>query len=407
MMYAVHWIQSLEDLLPWEAPFKTFASLQNSFSRFTQWDALVHYATLFKDKMVLRIGLLTQADGTIVAGLLLKQDRKLTLNVRLDFVGTFPDTTDANLIMMHPEVDEDVLLPQLANALLNAPFRWDWLGWRFIEKDEHCIKLLKLMDSRWVYTSMAVDLIRLYLPLPATEAEYLKSRSSRVKKFVNNKQNRIKRELPNDPYTFRWIPPEETGAIMDWLMPRYLEYWAKNGIKTQIQQEPFLETYYRDCLAKNLMQLTGFFIGDRPACVFVGYHVSPTVYMLHFTCYEQEFMDYSTGILHIDNLIRTMIAQGYTMLDFGIGDLEYKRYFTQQVTPTWSFYTFRTHRSYLYFKFKHLAVLARDTIKGSLKRLKAKAAAQKAPPTDVTPQESATLTMAAGSIKPTQGSPKA
>ena len=341
-LYRVFWLCSVSDLIPWQDTLIAFFDRVCSQNRFANWTQLQFYLCRFDQ--TLRLCLVTTPGYQIQGLMLLKQNRGQWLAPTLDPLGNRPHTTDANELLIAPDADATHVVPLLAKALINAPFKWARLHWQFLQQHNHIQALASALAPYVKSITLTADMPRPVLELPPTEADYLKQRSSRVKKFVNNKQNRLGRDFPGQQPGLRWVAPEDTPAIMDWFFPAYLAYWDNQRVKTEFHRHPELIAFYRECLTQGLLKLTGYFVGDEVACVFVGYDLPANTYLLHLTCFNPKYADYSPGILHNDAVIKSLIQKGYSTLDFGLGDLEYKSYFTKTKLPTWQL---KVHRSLL------------------------------------------------------------
>jgi CelD/BcsL family acetyltransferase involved in cellulose biosynthesis len=361
-LYRVFWLSSVSDLMPWQNALTSFFTGVASQNRFANWTQLLFYFNRLNQTP--RLCIITTPGYRIQGLMLLKQNR--TLVPTLDAVGNTPHTTDANELLI--DADPAHIVPLLAKALVNAPFKWSRLNWQFLQQADHWQLFASALAPYVKSIALAADMPRPVLSLPATEADYLKQRSSRVKKFVNNKQNRLGRDFPDQPLSLRWVAAADTPAIMDWFFPTYLSYWDKQGVKTEFHRHPELVAFYRECLLQGLLKLTGYFVGQDVACVFVGYDLPAHTYLLHLTCFNPKYGDYSPGILHNDAIIKSLIDKGYKTLDFGLGDLEYKSYFTKTKLPTWQLKVHRTLISQCVFgtldalKSRIKALLKRNTV---------------------------------------------
>jgi hypothetical protein len=341
-LYRIFWLTSVTDLIPWQLPLTAFFQDVNSQNRFAGWSPLLHYFSHFNKKQHIRLCVVTLAQKPETGGssyqihgvLLLKQnDSRPLLPVRLDMVGNTPNMTDANELFVHPSSSAEHMIPVLAKAVLNAPFKWSYLHWQFLQPEDHGQLMANTLASHCYHVHFSADMPRPVLPLPETEADYIKQRATRVKKFVNNKQNRLGRDFPEKPLALRWITPTDAVGLADWFFTTYLSYWHNQGVKTEFHRYPELVAFYTDCLANGLLKMTGYFVGDEPACIFIGYDLPEHTYLLHLTCFNAKYAEYSPGILHNDALIKSLIEKNYKVLDFGLGDLEYKSYFTKTKLP--------------------------------------------------------------------------
>jgi hypothetical protein len=358
--HTVFWVTQFSDLPHWLHLLQPFTDLCGKHNcggnnRFAQKDWLQLYCQHLQPHQHLRLCIITQSNDTqaIQAVLLLKQNKGGLQQFLggLEPIGTIPHITDATEVLLHPDADPQTLIPLLAQALLNAPFSWSYLHWMFTDQAEHMLALAQALAPYVAHSRLDSDLPRPFLTLPPSAEAYIKQRSSRVKKFVNNKQNRLNRDYPDQPFIFKWVDSAEAAQLAErWFFPTYLAYWTGLGVKTPFHRSPYLVDMYIDSLRQGLLKMTGMFVGDSPACVFVGYDLPNSTYLLHLTCFNQQFGAYSPGILHNDACIKDLIEKGYQRLDFGLGDLEYKRYFTKTQHPTMQWKVHRTLGSYMLHK---------------------------------------------------------
>ena len=347
-LYQVFWLFSLEELIPWQNNLINFFERVGSPNRLANWTQLQFL--LKQSNPVIRFCLITTPDYRIMGLMLLKQKQNGWLYpYQLTGLGNNPHITDANDLLIDPEADTKRVAALLANALLQAPFRWSRIHWQFLQEYPSIQVFASTLAPHVENISLTADMPRPTLLLPSTEADYIDQRSRRVRKFVNNKQNRLRREYSFADTSFRWIAPEDTPPIMDWFFPNYLTYWNEQGVKTKFHSNPELISFYRQCLLHGHLKLTGYYVGNELACAFIGYDAPFNTYILHLTTFNKKYVDYSPGILHNDELIKALIEKGYNKLDFGLGDMEYKSYFTPIKLPTWQLKVYRNLFSRILF----------------------------------------------------------
>jgi CelD/BcsL family acetyltransferase involved in cellulose biosynthesis len=265
----------------------------------------------------------------------------------VQFIGTHPTVYDWMKIVTHPQASESAILETIAEAMRKT--RWDVLDLMFIPDPRQlellCQKLRMDKPSHAIRETMSIP----YLPLPATEEEFAKTRRKKTRLEVNRHCNRFEAEFGHPPQLVFQSGVDEVDPNLARFFAGHIQYWAERGQKSDFQRFPNLYGFYKRMLAhaetahdptEPKLLFSVLKIADYQLSYHLGFWQG-NCYLSHITNFNQSFRSYSPGTIHMDKLVFETIRRGGVEFEMGRGDEPYKKMWAQGKKTLWSLRLFR------------------------------------------------------------------
>lgn len=277
---------------------------------------------------------------------------------RMQFIGTSPEVYDWMKIIIHPEVNADLVLRLVADEILQNRALWDVLDLRYMISESQ-LKALYLRLRPFVKHSQISEPMSVpFIELP----EELGSPPTYRKKKYQSDLNRIQNHLRNDfgeplPKLRVHIPGPESDKILEIFLTSHQQYWLSRGCRTEYDRHRMLMSFYQSIyrhFSKNMADTTE----DKPVFEFSTLEIGSNPVSYHFdiqtsqgcmgylSCYNQHAKKYRPGHLHIEALIERTHQLGGRRFEFGRGDESYKNQWHIQKKPLWNLLAFRNSFSH-------------------------------------------------------------
>jgi CelD/BcsL family acetyltransferase involved in cellulose biosynthesis len=266
---------------------------------------------------------------------------------QVQFIGTDPGVFDYMDFLIDATADRTEVVHQIASAILSYKRHWDLVDLRLV-RDRWVLEQLGAVlaldvASYEVYQQSVVP----YLSLPANLEGYERTViRGRLRKNLNNVANRLRTDLPDHDWSLEFISrPDEIERHLNGMTRRHKAYWLEKGIISDFTQFPDLDLFYQRMLqaynARNTQYSPGRFVLSvlKLEDLVMSYHlgvINQQGYMGLICTYYEEFARYKPGFLHFDLLIRSAIARGEQVFEFGQGDEDYKSRWTESSIPLYS-----------------------------------------------------------------------
>lgn len=184
-----------------------------------------------------------------------------------------------------------------------------------------------------------------------------------MRKQLRGKQGKLA-ELPGYRY-FRAATPEEVDRLLAWFFPVKATHLAAQGLPNAFA-EPGIEEFVRDICHRGLAagrpvaELHAIEGDGAPLAVFGGTGNGHRFSSMFNTYTPGPHSRYSPGLVLLTHIVADLGERGFTSLDLGAGDAEYKRGFCREPEPLFDTFVPLTGLG------RPAAVLARSC--GTLKR---------------------------------------
>ncbi len=322
------------------------------------WQWLSHFHSIG-----LLVILIRNEEGELVGAAPLKISRtRFGLARRLlrcvQFIGSEPYVYEWMQFVHLPEYPATSILGKIAEALLEHRARWDVMDLRYAldkrQLDMLAYELRFGIRDFQIYTTTTNP----YLELPQQVDQYKSCLKRNLKNNINRRLNRLRETYPNRPLQLEVIPPVSQNQVcLDTLFNAHIAYWQQRGVKSNFARFPQLRQFYRtlhqhffdSAQGKGKMELTCLKLGNEPISTILALWQGPN-YMAQILNYNQQYADYDPGTLHFDALIRHIIQNGGTCLDFGRGDEVYKSRWTDKEQTLWNMWVFKDAKALLHWQ---------------------------------------------------------
>lgn len=165
------------------------------------------------------------------------------------------------------------------------------------------------------------------LRLPATPDEYLSQMSSKTRYTLRKKAKKLAEAGGGELEMNRADSVETVAPFLTEAVEVSRNSWQHSTLGTRIDDSPEDRAWYAGLAEKGLLRCYVLKCGERPCAFVVGYQYNGIFHYVELG-YNRELADFSPGTILLHMLIQDLCAhRPASLLNFGMGDADYKRRF--------------------------------------------------------------------------------